>query len=866
MTGRIVRAVTTVAAVLLAAVPIYAGTPTTVDARSLFTFKPVKTLEQSQVLGFQRTMDLQLGQAQGIFQSAPKDLVLTNFPLPNNESSTLELHRTTDVFDATTQFVKHTKQGLKTYTVRPIASYVGTVRGEQESRVVLHYTREGLMGMIDQRDGSRILIDRSTQRPTSGTVLPHVVADERVVLPDHPMKQFLCGTVEGAYDAEAVHRSRLAMPSKPLDQMQADDDLREIKLAMVLKEDIDSTMKARGFTDEGIAQYFAAIISCMNQVYEEEMHTRFFVTYLESFTDDSPSPYSYNGLDPGALLEEFSGYWATNMSFVDRDVAHLFTLIRSVGQGMFVGGIAFGGNGATKLCARGFGGGYGVSTVYLDRNTEMPGRPSVRNGFTWDYFVISHEIGHNLGAWHTHNCAWEPPLDTCQTRAQGTDGCVLTGNGIRRDGTIMSYCHLVNGSSTPFTFGTRVAERMRGWIENSCAQRPARPVLEITSPRGSAEYSAAQTMTIRWSSIRVSKVNLQYSANNGTSWNDIATDLDAVSRSFSWTIPSMEAASILIRAFDPSAPTVGDTSLAQYSITSSLELVAPNANNTRYAQGSTVGIQWGARPGLGPVRLLWSPTGTAPWETLIAAAAENVQSYTWTVPAIVTSKGRFRVEFVDNPSVFRESPDIAIGVRSFTLVSPRNGDSLCTNFDNTFVWYSDFVTSRIRIQFKTADGSWQSVIPAPSVETSAERVSGRSTRVSDLPNGTPVSIRVVEFGVESEPLAVLEELTAKACGDAPVGVDETPVVNVADLRLNGVVPNPASNDVMLTVDLGVPTPITVEALAADGSRSVLLQQYSMQAGSGQSVRVPVTALASGAYQLVVRAGGVVVSKPLSIVR
>jgi hypothetical protein len=164
------------------------------------------------------------------------------------------------------------------------------------------------------------------------------------------------------------------------------------------------------------------------------------------------------------------------MNNVDRTIAHLYALIRPVG-GSFVGGIAY----LNGLCNKRHRGGYGVSTVYLNAN-EIPGDPNRSNAFVWDVFVAAHEMGHNIGAFHTHNCFWSPPVDTCQLSIDLTDGC-YSDPALRRvvPGTIMSYCHLANGSRTPLTFGSRVAERMRGWIAaSSCAPFVTKPTLTIT--------------------------------------------------------------------------------------------------------------------------------------------------------------------------------------------------------------------------------------------------------------------------------------------------------------------------------------------------------------------------------------------------
>lgn len=75
--------------------------------------------------------------------------------------------------------------------------------------------------------------------------------------------------------------------------------------------------------------------------------------------------------------------------------------------------------------------------------------------YSWPVFLISHEIGHTLGAAHSHNCNWpEGPLDNCYC----PEGDCPEGPSVEtRGGTIMSYCYLVqpfSNSCPAFPSGT----------------------------------------------------------------------------------------------------------------------------------------------------------------------------------------------------------------------------------------------------------------------------------------------------------------------------------------------------------------------------------------------------------------------------
>ncbi len=81
------------------------------------------------------------------------------------------------------------------------------------------------------------------------------------------------------------------------------------------------------------------------------------------------------------------------------------------------------------------------SFCFIDPNFQ--GFPT----YSWTVNVVTHELGHNFGSYHTHACHWpinqftnSGAIDSCYT-AEGN--CFSSTRA--RTGTIMSYCHLTSG-------------------------------------------------------------------------------------------------------------------------------------------------------------------------------------------------------------------------------------------------------------------------------------------------------------------------------------------------------------------------------------------------------------------------------------
>ena len=124
-------------------------------------------------------------------------------------------------------------------------------------------------------------------------------------------------------------------------------------------------------------------------------------------------------VDPytGGDLDSFRNHWNANMNHVSRHTAHLLS-------GVPGGGVAY----FPALCDTvwAYGVSWGVTGFFpypLEHNQSQ----------NWDPYVVSHEIGHNFGAPHTHEV--DPPIDGC-----GLGDCTDSDLG-----TIMSYCHTCFG-------------------------------------------------------------------------------------------------------------------------------------------------------------------------------------------------------------------------------------------------------------------------------------------------------------------------------------------------------------------------------------------------------------------------------------
>lgn len=849
-------------AFVLFAATALATTPRVVDSKALMhvsaTAKPV---EMSQTLGYAKALMLNTEVAKLTFADGPAEVHMLNFPIPGNETAVLYLTKTRPVVDGRTVFVKTTKNGDKPYTIGAIQSYIGTIDGDPESKVSLHYSTGDITGIIQLNNGTRLIVGRNVNDKANALETPLAIVDERNATNANPLAEFMCGNADNTISVnELVAEYNSA--SKRTEAVQS-TDLLELEGAFAIREDIDVYCKQFSISTEQATEYFVKIVAAMSQVYEQELNTVLTISYFVFYTEDEPTGYVNTGEDPGALLQEFSRDWSRSRNDVERDFAHMYT--RKVPKnGSYVGGIAYGGGmSASRLCRNENGGAYGVSTVDFQVNSVIPGVPTASNAFVWDVFVAAHEIGHNIGAAHTHSCAWAPPVDTCQLSFEidGTDGCYSQTSLRRvRPGTIMSYCHLVNGSTTPLTFGERPAAKMRQLLEtSSCVAVVTAPQINITEPRGAEELRAGQTKTIKWTSAGVGNVKIEYQPRPTAEWVTIVGSVAAADKQYNWLIPSLEAPELIIRVSDATNAAIADTSISRYSIRSSITITSPTGG-LKIAGGVPFPITFVKLSSVGACKIEFSANGGETWENVVASISET--TYSWNVPSIVTDKAKIRISSPAVPNSAVETDMFSIGTRTFSLQIPVEGADFCNNVQNQFSWTGDFLPALMRIQWsRISPVVWRAATQATSVPPSPNNIFSLSPLLGQVPAGTKIKLRIVDSRDTNQVLAVINELNIIEC---TVGIDERTEQN--GYRLTSVSPNPATTEAVLAIDHVQPTTVSVLLLNSAGELINVLQNHQLAGSGTTNVRIPTATLASGTYQILAKVGGYVLSSPLTIVR
>ncbi|MBL0176512.1 MAG: T9SS type A sorting domain-containing protein [Ignavibacteria bacterium] len=351
-----------------------------------------------------------------VFDPEPDVLfTLTGIPMPDGRSVTALVSRFAVVQGETPFLVDDAKPMAPPRHVL----LRGEIEGEPGSRVYLAMFRGTCFGYVQRASGARVVFSPVGPRSTLCAVTAEADMPRTTAPPE-------CHAEELPQYGEAL-RAMLppsALPAPRKGRATIQSTATRLNLAL----DCDQNFyQLCGSSVSAATNYAIALLGGVSDIYRRDAGIVWYISYLNVWTTTGPYP----GPNADSLLTQVRRYWLANHATVPRAVVQLL-------HGPGTGGIAW----VDILC----GNSYGYSMSGVDGVYSFP--PS---GYIWDIDVVSHELGHNVGSPHTHNCWWSPAVDSCVNAEGGS--CYSTPNVVR--GTIMSYCHLTS-AGTELKFHSRV--------------------------------------------------------------------------------------------------------------------------------------------------------------------------------------------------------------------------------------------------------------------------------------------------------------------------------------------------------------------------------------------------------------------------
>ncbi|MCY2961911.1 MAG: M12 family metallo-peptidase [Planctomycetota bacterium] len=374
-------------------------------------------------------VELQRGRLAAI--AGRESMTLTGVPLPDGSVVDLDLVR-----------IRHERLKFA-FTVDDVARpdllrgldlslWKGTVRGAVGSEVQLSFARTGAQGWIRRGDRLVHVLPRPDARGnwTRGDAL---LVDESVLNALGMRFDGTCAATEAPGRATERGSTLARIPrdiapsSGGQQALGSSCGLRECRIAIT--SDFQYFQKWNDLAAQ--TAYTTTLLGFVSDRYETQASTILTFPSVAFYTTAAdPWAAQDTGGNCQAVLTELQAAWVGAVP-AGADLGHLMS-------GANLGcGVAW----LDVLCDPQFN--FSVSGN-LNGTIAFP---IVQQPNNWDFIVVSHEIGHNFDALHTHDYC--PPLDQCAP--SGYFGQCQTAQVCTNQGSIMSYCHLCSGGTANIT-------------------------------------------------------------------------------------------------------------------------------------------------------------------------------------------------------------------------------------------------------------------------------------------------------------------------------------------------------------------------------------------------------------------------------
>ena len=616
------------------------------------------------------------------FQSIPKDNHLTfqvqSFPLSAKTSVDLEVTPFQILAPNATVCIG-TEQGDKTIDHNEITFLRGHIKGDPNSFVYLAVFQNHTSGYIEYSNQSQ-KFERVVIAPTSiqkGKNSVMVVSQEQ-----QTDLRVQCETESMPnYHSQVKKSFELLEEYKKKSEQPLNSQTLVSTLAVECNFDF---YKMHNLNLTETVNYTLTVIGASSAIFERDANIIFQINYLRVWTIPDP----YFGGNNRDIFQKFGNNWFNNMQHIRRSIAILIS-------GSYLGGIADINKNCWTLTNN--PNVTGTSLSGMEKNAVFP-----TNNFVGEINTLTHELGHNLGAPHTHSCEWAPPIDSCYT-AEGNCFAGIKGN----TGTIMSYCYL-NPLFTRLNFHPRVAGLMRTVAETSpCLAKNFNHIIVDLSLEQAVYPKSGSTIPINTEFIP--SVLVKNLGKNPIDKGEIFCYISKkeehhLTNYFYKSKHSLEpigSGEVRTISFDPLLIEYENDYLLSFEIIAPIDSLSYNNilthpfhvgyisnyeiqldtfdNNRIFQVGEIFPISWKTTL-FKDVRIDYSLDSGITWNPIISRISAQEKKYNWIIPAQSTTKGRIRISSFNESGISDYSSSLfQINVKSdvqpIGLIHPKYSDN-----------------------------------------------------------------------------------------------------------------------------------------------------------------------------------------------
>ncbi len=228
------------------------------------------------------------------------------------------------------------------------------------------------------------------------------------------------------------------------------------------------------------------------------------------------------------------------------------------------------------------------------------------------------------------------------------------------------------------------------------------PTLTLTAPFQGMKMTNNSQQQITWESSFVADVKIDFSSDNGNTWEELTDSYSAGHRSYPWETPDLISSECMIRISDVANPEITETSGA-FTLCK-LDLIAPNGPGF-FQTGTPLMVEWDSEM-VSTLILSYKTSPNGEWTIDTEGIPAAPGTFEWILPESPTSYMKVKLEETGHPTVYDES-GFQFMVSQLNILSPSGGEQIMENTNFSINWESD-VVNNVDLHYSYDNGnSWE---------------------------------------------------------------------------------------------------------------------------------------------------------------
>ncbi len=191
--------------------------------------------------------------------------------------------------------------------------------------------------------------------------------------------------------------------------------------------------------------------------------------------------------------------------------------------------------------------------------------------------------------------------------------------------------------------------------------------VQVTSPNGAEIWMSASTQNITWTYNNVDYITIEYTINDGVTWNNIASNIPASQLTYAWTVPSTPSNICRVRIKDMYSNLVDISDEAFIIPNGFVQLLYPNGGES-FGKGTGQYIEWNS-DGLANIQLDYSIDNGTTWNVIGTFPGANKYA-NWVCPLTTSNQALVRISDPSGSGIYVDQSNLSFSVTGVPTVNP----------------------------------------------------------------------------------------------------------------------------------------------------------------------------------------------------